>query len=211
MYCVSVLDLDARECVCVLQHPAGVYQSLSLGGDVYVFGCRQLRLDVGNRGGGGEGEDMLLVVCSLDVECDLRLFGRRGGSVFGHDAVGSDVRCCSAVQYSDGNTERFRGVNVSPRLAASTEECGAFEGWYGMVWYGTEQATSCWTLLERRRRRGTFVTSARCPASLACVWLSVRLPKARANRQASSGGRITKAEASCRGESVGYFASTAPR
>jgi hypothetical protein len=174
MYCVSVLDLDTSECVWVLEHPARVDQSLSLGGDVYVFGCGQLRLDVGNRGGGGEREDVLLVVCSLDVECDLRLFGRRGGGggvVFGHGGVDSCLHGLLQVRKNAVGLKAGVGIGI------------------GMAKY---RATSCWTLLERRRRRRTFVTSARCPASLACMWLSVRLPKASADGQASKQASSTE-------------------
>lgn len=84
MYCVSVLDLDASERIVVFEHPTRVDQALAVGRNVCELGRRQLGLEVCDCGGGGEGEDMLLVVGCLDVEGDLRLFRRRSGGVVGH-------------------------------------------------------------------------------------------------------------------------------
>lgn len=87
---VPVLDLNCSEGVVVLQHAARVYQPLALGGDVCIVVGRELGLDIGDGGGGGEGQDMLLVVCGLDVEGDLWLVDGWGG-VVGHGVSGEAV------------------------------------------------------------------------------------------------------------------------
>lgn len=81
MYCVAVFDLDAAECVWVLEHAARVDEALAVGGDVGVVGTRQLGLEVGDGGSGGQSENMFLVVGSLHVEGDLALVDGRGGVV----------------------------------------------------------------------------------------------------------------------------------
>ena len=83
MYSVSVFNLDAGQCIWVLEHTARVYQALAVDGDVCIFWRGELGLEVGDCGGAGQGEDMLLVVCSLDVEGDLRVLGG-GGGVLSH-------------------------------------------------------------------------------------------------------------------------------
>ena len=100
---VTVLNLRAGECVVVLEHAARVDQTLALRRQVGVLGRRELRLEVGDGGGGGQGQDVLLVVGGLHVKGDLRILVL-SGCVVGHvvqrlrwlSSVGSE--CGGAAQ-----------------------------------------------------------------------------------------------------------------